>query len=489
MGHLEKDCRVRLQGAGNDFLQNVTCFGCGEKGHFKDKCPKAGNQQNDGARGRAYVVIENPQQNPNVVTGGEAVKQDSSFTCMVSRFDEKKLDEHTMLSERLHEILLNGLAPSGNVRELSNSYKNLKRRVLYSDQSQPHQGSTRALVKKKDGLMRMVVLTTRNTNKVDLKERFTSQNDYLFGQLQGACYFSKIDLRSGYYQLRVREEDIPKTAFRTRYGHFEFTVMPLALPDADTLDFVVYCDASKQGFGCVLMQRGKVIAYASRQIERHEGIIIPPDLELGVDGVRFLKILDKTFSLLDIGDELLADVLTCSKIKAEPPSETSGFLQQTRNSLSGNGKRYQWTLSQCCLKVVVGLIRFSGGTWCRGVNHSDAWSINIKTYGKIFRKLGMLSPDSLVKECVRPWLIGLKLPQELSCVHDTFQVSNLKKCLAEPDVQVPLDEIEIDENIRFVEEPIKIVKRDVKKLKRRRIPLVKVRWNSQQGAEIIPRDT
>ncbi|GKD65838.1 putative reverse transcriptase domain-containing protein [Tanacetum coccineum] len=68
-GHMEKDCRVRLQGAGNDFQQNVTCFECGEKGHFKDKCPKARNQQNDGARGRAYVVIENPQQNPNVVTG------------------------------------------------------------------------------------------------------------------------------------------------------------------------------------------------------------------------------------------------------------------------------------------------------------------------------------------------------------------------------------------------------------------------------------
>ncbi|GJU23134.1 hypothetical protein Tco_1156476 [Tanacetum coccineum] len=50
-------------------------------------------------------------------------------------------------------------------------------------------------------------------------------------------------------------------------------------------------------------------------------------------------------------------------------------------------------------------------------------------------------------------------------VHDTFHVSNLKKCLAEPDVQVPLDEIEIDENLRFVEEPIEIVERDVKKLK------------------------
>ncbi|GJV15058.1 hypothetical protein Tco_1360381 [Tanacetum coccineum] len=68
-GNLPKCNRVRLQGAGNDFLQNVTYFGCGEKGYFKDKCPKAGNQQNDGARGNAYVVVENPQQNPNVVTG------------------------------------------------------------------------------------------------------------------------------------------------------------------------------------------------------------------------------------------------------------------------------------------------------------------------------------------------------------------------------------------------------------------------------------
>ncbi|GJU44170.1 putative reverse transcriptase domain-containing protein [Tanacetum coccineum] len=68
IGHIEKDCRVRLQGASNDFLQNVTCFECGDKGHFKDKYLKAGNRQNDGACGRAYVVIENPQQNPNVVT-------------------------------------------------------------------------------------------------------------------------------------------------------------------------------------------------------------------------------------------------------------------------------------------------------------------------------------------------------------------------------------------------------------------------------------
>ncbi|GJX97890.1 putative reverse transcriptase domain-containing protein [Tanacetum coccineum] len=104
-----------------------------------------------------------------------------------------------------------------------------------------------------------------------------------------------------------------------------------------------------------------------------------------------------------------------------------------------------------------------------------------------FGKKGKLAPRYVgpfeIVECVGPVAYRLKLPQELSCVHDTFHVSNLKKCLAEPDVQVPLDEIEIDENLRFVEEPIEIVERDVKKLKRRRIPLVKVRWNSRQGAE------
>ncbi|GJS15652.1 hypothetical protein Tco_0410124 [Tanacetum coccineum] len=88
-----------------------------------------------------------------------------------------------------------------------------------------------------------------------------------------------------------------------------------------------------------------------------------------------------------------------------------------------------------------------------------------------------------IVECVEPVAYRLKLPQELSCVHDTFHVSNLNKCLAEPDVQVPLDEIEIDENLSFVEKPIEIVERDVKKLKRRRTPLVKDHWNSRQGAE------
>nr|GEV22642.1 putative reverse transcriptase domain-containing protein [Tanacetum cinerariifolium] len=99
-----------------------------------------------------------------------------------------------------------------------------------------------------------------------------------------------------------------------------------------------------------------------------------------------------------------------------------------------------------------------------------------------FGKKEKLAPQYVgpfkIVEYVGPVAYQLKLTQELSCVHDTFHVSNLKKCLAEPDVQVPLDEIEIDENMHFFEEPIEIVERDMKKLKRRIILLLKVRWNS-----------
>nr|GEZ20881.1 putative reverse transcriptase domain-containing protein [Tanacetum cinerariifolium] len=103
-----------------------------------------------------------------------------------------------------------------------------------------------------------------------------------------------------------------------------------------------------------------------------------------------------------------------------------------------------------------------------------------------FGKKGKLAPRYVgpfeIMKCVRQLAYRLKLPQ-LSCIHDTFHVSNIKKCLAESDAQIPLEEIKVDENLRFVEEPIKIIEKDVKKMMRRRIPLVKVRWNSRQGAE------
>ncbi|GJZ60076.1 putative reverse transcriptase domain-containing protein [Tanacetum coccineum] len=122
------------------------------------------------------------------------------------------------------------LAPT-EMQELSNQLKELQEKGFIRPSSSPW-GAPVLFVKKKDGSFRMCI-DYRELNKLTVKNRYPLPRiDDLFDQLQGSRYFSKIDLRSGYHQLRVREEDIPKTAFRTRYRHFEFTVMPFGLTNA-----------------------------------------------------------------------------------------------------------------------------------------------------------------------------------------------------------------------------------------------------------------
>ncbi|KAD5802564.1 hypothetical protein E3N88_13924 [Mikania micrantha] len=104
-----------------------------------------------------------------------------------------------------------------------------------------------------------------------------------------------------------------------------------------------------------------------------------------------------------------------------------------------------------------------------------------------FGKKGKLAPRYVgpfeILERIGPVAYKLKLPVELSNVHDTFHVSNLKKCLADHDVQIPLEDIQIQNNMQFIERPVEIMDHGVKKLKRSRIPIVKVRWEGKRGAE------
>ncbi|GJX81527.1 hypothetical protein Tco_0331008 [Tanacetum coccineum] len=105
-----------------------------------------------------------------------------------------------------------------------------------------------------------------------------------------------------------------------------------------------------------------------------------------------------------------------------------------------------------------------------------------------FGKRGKLNPRyvgpfKVIERALEKVCLLVELPEELSRVHNTFHVSNLKKCHADEPLAVPLDGLNLDDKLHFVEEPVEIVGREVKRLKRSRIPLVKVQWNSKRGPE------
>nr|GEV41427.1 putative reverse transcriptase domain-containing protein [Tanacetum cinerariifolium] len=687
------------EGTNDNPLRNVTCYGCGEKGHLRHMCPKGRNQQNEGAHARAYVVVENPQQNPNVVTvcyekivriplpngeileihGERSEKDSKSLSCI--KADEVRLDDIRTVYDfpkvfpddltglppvreiKFYIDLIPGallvvkspyrLAPS-EMQELSNQLKELQEKGFIRPSFSPW-GAPMLFIKKKDGALRMCI-DYRELNKLTIKNRYPLPriND-LFDQLQGACCFSKIDLRSGYHQLRVREEDIPKTAFRTRYAHFEFTVMPFGLTNTPTvfMDFMNrVCKPYLEKF--VIMFIDDILIY-SRSEEEHEARLktildllkkeklyakFPNKVEsvknwktpespteicsfLGLAGYyrRFIENFSKIAKPLT---QLTQKNKAYSGLKAkilEAQGEASNDLKAPAECLRGlerhfkkrddggvyffdrvwipsvGGIRnlimdeaytsrysvhpsankmyydlrdlYWWPgmkrdiaeyVSKCrtsgydaiwvvvdrltksahflpiredyktekLAKIYINEIIARHGVPVSIISNRDGrfvshlWQALQKALGT---KLNMSTAYHLETDGQKSQLIGPEIVQEttekifqikerlktarsrqksyadkrrkplefkvgdqvllkeLSCIHDTFHVSNLKKFLAESDAQIPLEEIKVDESLRFVEEPIKIVEKDVKKLKRRRIPLVKVHWNSRQGAE------
>nr|GFC82330.1 putative polyprotein [Tanacetum cinerariifolium] len=90
-----------------------------------------------------------------------------------------------------------------------------------------------------------------------------------------------------------------------------------------------------------------------------------------------------------------------------------------------------------------------------------------------------------ILERIGPVAYKLELPRELQGIHNTFHVSNLKKCLSDESLSIPLDEVQLNDKLHFIKEPAEIMDREVKRLKQSRIPIVKVRWNSHRGPEYM----
>nr|GEU96525.1 retrovirus-related Pol polyprotein from transposon 17.6 [Tanacetum cinerariifolium] len=517
-------------------------------------------------------------------------------------------------------------------KEVYVPYKN-KTLVVKSDSSVPRlkviscikarkyieRGSQLFIAQKKDGSFRMCI-DYRELNKLTVKNRYPLLRiDDLFDQLQGSSVYSKIDLRSGYHQLRIRVEDIPITAFWTKYGHFEFQVMPFGLinapaknkkyewgmeedeasqtlkqklcsaPNLDfpegTENFVVYCDASLKGFGVVLMQREKVIAYASRQLKKHEENYTTHDLELGaivfalrlwrhyLYGTKCTVYIDHK-SLQYILDqkelnmrqrrwiELLSDydceiryhpgkgnvvVDTLSRKDREPlrirslvmtvhtnllekilEAQTEAIKEENLGSLLQQPEIPEWKREKITMDFVLGLPRTPSGydsIWVIvdrltksaqflptkrtysieklaqqylkeivfGID-TYLWS-NSPTITIIMRASRLHNSRHSMGESVDHQSAGVKSRQKSYAdvrrkpidfvVGDMvmLKVSPWKGVIRFGKLVIPLEEIQLDDKLHFIEEPVEILDREVKQLMQSRIPIVKVRWNSRRGPE------
>ncbi|GJW12677.1 putative reverse transcriptase domain-containing protein [Tanacetum coccineum] len=228
-GYLGRDCRSPLNV--NTGANQRACFECGAQGHFKKDCPKLKNNNNranitatkdeDKSKEKRLedvpVVQEFPEVFPEDLPGIPPTRQ--------VEFRIDLVPGATPVARAPYR-----LAPS-EMKELAEQLQELTDKGFIRPSSSPW-GAPVLFVKKKDGSFRMCI-DYRELNKLTVKNRYPLPRiDDLFDQLQGSSIYSKIDLRSGYHQLRVREEDIPKTAFRTRYGHYEFQVMSFGLTNA-----------------------------------------------------------------------------------------------------------------------------------------------------------------------------------------------------------------------------------------------------------------
>ncbi|GJT47551.1 putative nucleotidyltransferase, ribonuclease H [Tanacetum coccineum] len=345
--------------------------------------------------------------------------------------------------------------------ELSTQLQELSDKGFIRPSSSPW-GAPVLFVKKKDGSFRMCI-DYRELNKLTVKIDLHNllRIDDLFDQLQGSSVYSKIDLRSGYHQLRVRDEDIPKTAFRTRYGHYEFQVMPFGLTNAPA----VFMD---------LMNRTK---------EEHD-VHLRLILELLKKEELYAKFSKCDFWLSKV--QFLGHVIDSKGIHVDPakiesikdwespktPTEIRQFL-----GLAGYYRRFIEGFAQDFKPL------------------DDAASDNVKfNWGEkeetAFQTLKQKLCSAPILALPAGQVTNCKFPEKLSrCVHEYLSRLRTHKTCSYPHDRsrfIGRKTIHIDEMLHFIDEQLRLwtceVRKVVKAFEAKRIPNSEGRWNSKRGS-------
>nr|GEU89804.1 putative reverse transcriptase domain-containing protein [Tanacetum cinerariifolium] len=427
------------------------------------------------------------------------------------------------------------LAPS-EMKEFSDQLKELSDKGFIRPISSPW-GAPVLFVKKKDGSFRMCI-DYQKLNKLTVKNHYPLPRiDDLFDQIQGSNVYLKIDLRSGYHQLRVREEDISKTAFKTRYGHYEFQVMSFGLTNApavfmDLMNRV--CKPYLDKFVIVFID--DILIYSKSKKEHEERLKLI--LDLVKKEQLYAKFSKCEFWILKV--QCLSHVIDSQGLTSYYRRFIKGFskIAKSMTKLTQKKVKFDWDDKQeaffqiikqklCSAPILVlpegsedfivyydALIKGFGAMLMQREKviayGSRQLKVNEKNYTTRDLELGAVVAfqkamgtrldmsmtyhpendrqsertiqilENMFRACVIDFGNGWE--RHLPLVDFLYNNSYHASIKAAP-FEALYDEIHIDDKLRFVEEPVKIMDLEVKRLKHSRIPIIKVRLNSRRGPE------
>nr|GEW15965.1 hypothetical protein [Tanacetum cinerariifolium] len=587
--HMERDCRGKAVAIGVNAQPVVTCYRCGEKGHTRNSFLKRNTLQGEEARGRAYVIKDaEKQQGPNVVTG--MLLHNNRYATVLFDLGSDKSFVNTSFSHLIdinpvriytsYEVeLADGRVASTNI-VLRGCTLNLLDH-LFKINLMPIELGTFDVVIGMDWLVeqdaiivcgkKVVHIPVKNKMLVVKGDRGESfggcirdypevfPDDLLglppplkveFKIVSGAAPVARAPYRLAQSEMKeladqmqelsengfIRpssEEDIPITAFKTRYGHYEFQVMSFGLTNMPAV-FMELMKRSKEEHGehlktiLELLKKEQLYAKFSKcdfwlESIQFLGHVIDSK-GVYIDLAKIEAIRNKAAPTTPTEDEeeafqLLKHKLCCAPILVLPEGSRD-FVVYCDASLKGLGavlmqrekelnmRQRQWiellsdydyeiryhpskanvvadALSQkerepLRVKALVMTGYPNLPEQIRNVQSEAMKKKNVKAknLGRLIKQIFEVHSDGTrpFKVLERVGLVAYKLerPRELQRIHNTFHVSDLKKCLSDESLIIPPDEIQLDDKLHFIEEPMEIMDHDVKQLKQSRIPIVKI---------------